>query len=896
MSVSRCTAIAAVMTVVSMMLFAVVDGFAFPMCQSTRRTLSFSAFTDLHRHRHRRLFVSVEDDIMDGSSFDGYEEDPSSGDVMSNNNNRNSLDPKRYSMTKINNVQVLTTNSNNNNNKKKTRPVTFFDEEQENNIRKRRRSGRRQPNRGDDDQSDENNDMLAMLESQQKELSSSLGALKQSLNEEQTRSQSLQERLERAEQIIAEQREELRRATEEQERQVQALEARLGRAQEELEVRLEREQALEDQKSQLLGEVQQEGLEQQVESLQTELDKATEDSEQSKKEVDAVSTELSVARSQISSLIDKLRSAQNKGESYQGKTKNLETKLDVARQKLAVKQQALTKTQRELAQAQSMLDLQDKLRGKENRGGTAKNTLSKPSSDSASGPKLFPGNFLGGAAAAAAAQAAAKPMNSIRKTPPRPVTASKAKVTTTTQKKLEYPVIQNWSINDVTGEVTGIVRNHPQIEDGTKIVTSSLANTRLARANAVVVTKSGSRYQLATPQKKLDTKQRQPLPKTLSTPMLLNKSPPRPQQQQQQQSSAAPSESRDSVSSGVKEEDQQLKKTPFNIFSGISNLPSVKKEEEEEDASFPQLQFPLTGEAIGGGKYLLAGRPKRKPSGRSEIVTAYVADENRNPTGNPVAIKFSTHKEKMRSEYSNYLKVQQKGFLFGSDDQHSPFVRWLDYMDQSEGSVKYAQHTAMVMELGVEDLREYRSRKGSMNEDEIKAALHTAARCIDALHNAKLIWTDLKAENFVRMDTGDDGNVVFKGIDLESAIPLRGNPLDYTPEASPPEFAQAYLAGEAYDFVLDYSYDVWSFGMLAYELVHGNGFFGKKAPPQIVKALALDFRPPKLDNFEDEKLRDLVERCLALDPKRRPSASWILNHPYFRGLDNGGGMPRLFGW
>jgi len=483
-------------------------------------------------------------------------------------------------------------------------------------------------------------------------------------------------------------------------------------------------------------------------------------------------------------------------------------------------------------------------------------------------------------------------MNSIRKTPPRPVTASKAKVTTTTQKKLQYPVIQNWSIDDATGEVTGIVRNHPQIEDGTKIVTSSLANTRLARANAVVVTKSGSRYQLATPQKKLDTKQRPPLSKALSTPMSFNNSPP---QQQQQQSSAAPSDSRDSVSSGVEEEDQQSKISPFNLFSGISNLPSVKKE-EEQDASFPQFQFPLTGEAVGGGKYLLAGRPKRKPSGRSEIVTAYIADENRNPTGDPVAIKFSTHKEKMRSEYSNYLKVQQKGFLFGADDQQSPFVRWLDYMDQSEGSVKYAQHTAMVMELGVEDLREYRSRNGLMNEDEIKAALHTAARCVDALHNAKLIWTDLKAENFVRMDTGEDGNVVFKGIDLESAIPLRGNPLDYTPEASPPEFAQAYLAGEAYDFVLDYSYDVWSFGMLAYELVHGNGFFGKKAPPQIVKTLALDFRPPRLDNFEDEKLRDLVEHCLALDPKKRPSASWILNHAYFRGLDNGGGMPRLFGW
>ena len=37
------------------------------------------------------------------------------------------------------------------------------------------------------------------------------------------------------------------------------------------------------------------------------------------------------------------------------------------------------------------------------------------------------------------------------------------------------------------------------IDDGTRIVTSALANTKLATSNAVVVTKSGSKYKLGTP-------------------------------------------------------------------------------------------------------------------------------------------------------------------------------------------------------------------------------------------------------------------------------------------------------------------------------------------------------------------------------------------------------------
>jgi serine/threonine protein kinase len=122
-----------------------------------------------------------------------------------------------------------------------------------------------------------------------------------------------------------------------------------------------------------------------------------------------------------------------------------------------------------------------------------------------------------------------------------------------------------------------------------------------------------------------------------------------------------------------------------------------------------------------------------------------------------------------------------------------------------------------------------------------------------------------------------------KGIDLESAIPAGNNPVDYSPEACPPEFATAFLAGDGPYFILDYSYDVWSLGMMMLELAWGRGYFDGKNPAQITKWLR-DSSDTEISLAEvecDEKLKDLISRCLKRDPKERPNLAQVLLHPYF---------------
>ena len=331
---------------------------------------------------------------------------------------------------------------------------------------------------------------------------------------------------------------------------------------------------------------------------------------------------------------------------------------------------------------------------------------------------------------------------------------------------------------------------------------------------------------------------------------------------------------------------------------------------------------------------MLAGTPKRKPSGRSEIIMAYKCDEQLKVCDNvPYVVKLSTSKDKLSREFENYSRVQDHlqannnnndkngwGLLSNmfensnsnnqnfleSNNNDAPFVTCYDFLPVCEGSIKYAQHSALVLEKGHQDMRDYEfmlQEEANLADDEYdnnsvvmgpypaKVALYKAAKCLQVLHSkARLVWTDLKAENLVFMEEVQQGSaqqIVVKGIDLESAIPHRGNPLDYTPEACPPEFARQHLQGKAYEFCLDYSYDVWSFGMLAYELATGRAYFRGKTPSEIMDILGSpNFVPPIDDNDEsiitDPELRELIRACLQLDPRRRISVRNILEHSYFR--------------
>lgn len=287
-----------------------------------------------------------------------------------------------------------------------------------------------------------------------------------------------------------------------------------------------------------------------------------------------------------------------------------------------------------------------------------------------------------------------------------------------------------------------------------------------------------------------------------------------------------------------------------------------------------RVEKDLTGEVVGDDfkNYLLAGNYKKSTSGKSRIYKAYRADEDGLPVGEPVLVKLSTNYEALDRENENYARITKSGLLKGQ------FVKLLEfYPVASEITKKFRNMSALVLERGMVDLRQYISTNGPLQGKELRDATAAAAQCLQAVHSSGLVWTDLKTENFI---VADDGTV--KGIDLESAMPVRDNPVDYSPEATPPEFAKAFLAGDGPYFTLEFNYDLWSFGMLLYELATGKSYFYGKTPVQITKFLkTMEDSDINVEAVPDPKLRDLIQQCLKLDPRARPNILQVLLHPYF---------------
>lgn len=356
----------------------------------------------------------------------------------------------------------------------------------------------------------------------------------------------------------------------------------------------------------------------------------------------------------------------------------------------------------------------------------------------------------------------------------------------------EIPNLHDWCL-DNDGAIIGKVSNHPEIDDGTTILTSTLEDTSVAEENGIVTTSTGSRYRLGS---------------------LL----------------------------------------------------------DNEDTKIPG------GNVVGDGKYLLVGKPKISAAGRSQIWSAFPADAGGEMEGEtaPLVVKVSSNRLAMEREWANYQRTVNisRGLI----------VSPVEFLSKAGSSASLAQKCAIVMERGVlGDVKDFLARRGGrgLKGPALRNMCKTAAQCTQIMHSSKLVWTDLKVENFVVVKDLD-GSISIKAIDLESAIKRGGMPVDFSPESCPPEFAAAFLSGEGQSFSLEYSYDIWSLGTFLYELVTGRGPFEGMSPSEITHQLP-NFQPDVDDaGIDDPDLRNLLSQCLELDPHQRPTIADVLNHSYFQ--------------
>jgi len=175
-----------------------------------------------------------------------------------------------------------------------------------------------------------------------------------------------------------------------------------------------------------------------------------------------------------------------------------------------------------------------------------------------------------------------------------------------------------------------------------------------------------------------------------------------------------------------------------------------------------------------------------------------------------------------------------------------------------------------------------------MDETEVKKVILQVLSCVNYLHKNRLVHADLKPHNVLLSEWKDLSSI--KLIDFDNSALLR-NPDDKISfkKGTPPYMAPEVHAGEKYS----YKCDVWSCGVMTYELLSNSLPFGSEDESkeeeiaQRVKEGKFTMAGPAWGHVSDDA-KDFVKSLLVLREKKRPSAEKAIVHKWLGGGKSAG--------
>ena len=172
-------------------------------------------------------------------------------------------------------------------------------------------------------------------------------------------------------------------------------------------------------------------------------------------------------------------------------------------------------------------------------------------------------------------------------------------------------------------------------------------------------------------------------------------------------------------------------------------------------------------------------------------------------------------------------------------------------------------------------LLDYLKKRGKLTEIEVKCFIFQLLQGLKCLHKKKVIHRDLKPNNLLLNDKnelkiGDFGVIAQLSDDKERRYSICG-----TYNYMAPEIFENN--GKGYSFEVD----IWSVGIIMYQLLTGKLIFDGKSSLEIQKNI-LKFKTENLDvSGLSIVAADLIKQILVKDPRQRPGINQIIYHYFF---------------